>query len=1014
MSADPDHPSLPRPSRSAPSDERPHAGGTHAARPVGTGAGEGGPGRIDRQAETLAEPAAPRATEATTAHDLPPARLRGHEPPATADGRDPTPGAIGGAAAAAPAVPAEIGGYRIVRVLGEGGMGTVYLAEQASPRRHVALKVIRAGAASRPALRRFALEAEALGRLHHPGIAQIHEAGTFDLGSGEQPYFAMELVEGRSLEAYVADRSLSIRAALLIIARLADAVHHAHIKGVIHRDLKPANVVIVDTAVAGGPAPDPDHLRPKILDFGVARLADAPDGDTLARTVAGQLVGTVPYMSPEQIGGDPHAIDTRTDVYAIGVIAYELLTGRLPHDSTQGSLIDLARTIAESDAPALGRLRRDLRGDVETIVARAMEREPDDRYPSAADLAADIRRYLNDEPIVARPPGRVEQVLRFSRRNRALVGGTMATVLALLAGIIATGAGFAQAVRQRDRVSQQAERLRRAESDATAARDAAMALLESAQREAAKAQAINRFLVRDLLGAADPAVAMGEVVPVELVLAEAARRVDTALADEPELAAFVRLTLGRTLLNLGRFSDALHQFERSRAEASAARGEDSAEVLDAELSIVSALGHLGRPAEAADRLAGLQARADTLIGPESRQALVCRSLRATMLADLGRFDDAEEAYRDVLPRLERALGAADDDTLVARNNLAFLLAGLGRSEEALALFDSVWQESREHSGAMHPRTLSAAGNLAVTLSDLSRYEEAEAIHLEVLEAARHIFGDRHPGVITAMLNVAVVRGHMGRAPEAVPLLRDALAIAESIHGPDHPQTVDTLIELASLERLAGDLPEAIRSGTEAVQRSEAVYGAAHPRTLDALNALAVCHYFAGAPAAAEPVFAAVAQRRAQALGPDHPATLTARHNHAAALLRIGRLDEADAALRDVEALRVALLGDDHPDTSDTRSILAALRTAQGRHDDAASLRLGVAANRERTRGRDHPDTLLTLGELVESLVAAGRPEEAQRFARDLVMRTRSALGEADATTAAAIERLRAIDAMLGE
>jgi hypothetical protein len=311
--------------------------------------------------------------------------------------------------------------YRIVRLIGEGGMGAVYEAEQDHPSRTVALKIIKPGISSPRLLRRFEQETEALGRLQHPGIAHIYEAGTADTGFGPQPYFAMELIRGRTLTEYAKTSLLTPRARLEMVARIAEAVHHAHQRGLIHRDLKPGNILVDETG------------QPKILDFGVARTTD---GDTQAtsQTDVGQLLGTLAYMSPEQVLGDSLEIDIRSDVYALGVILYELLAGRLPY--TIGRLPETIRAIREEEPAPLGSLNRSYRGDIETIVAKALEKDKARRYGSAGELAADVRRYLGDEPIVARSASLGYQLQKFARRNRALVTGAAAVFVVLTAALV--------------------------------------------------------------------------------------------------------------------------------------------------------------------------------------------------------------------------------------------------------------------------------------------------------------------------------------------------------------------------------------------------------------------------------------------------------------------------------------------------------------------------------------------------------------------------------------------------
>jgi serine/threonine protein kinase len=323
-------------------------------------------------------------------------------------------------AGALPPPPAYLGRYRVIRRLGEGGMGVVYEAEQDTPRRAVAVKVLRPGLVSPNLLKRFANEAEILGRLQHPGVAQIFEAGVADDG---QPFFAMEFVRGVPLDEYVRRHSLAAAARLELVARVCDAVHHAHERGVVHRDLKPDNVLV------------DDHGRPKVLDFGIARVAGGERPSATARTRTGQMIGTLGYMSPEQVVGDPSAVDGRTDVFALGVILYELFAHRPPYHLDDLPLPEAARVIREVDPPRLGAIDLRLRGDVETIVAKALEKEKSRRYPSAGDLAADLRRHLAGEAIRARPQSAFHHFLKFARRNKTLVGAVAAVAAALLGGI---------------------------------------------------------------------------------------------------------------------------------------------------------------------------------------------------------------------------------------------------------------------------------------------------------------------------------------------------------------------------------------------------------------------------------------------------------------------------------------------------------------------------------------------------------------------------------------------------
>jgi WD40 repeat protein/predicted Ser/Thr protein kinase len=350
-----------------------------------------------------------------------------------------------------PPLPAQLGGYRLIRLLGEGGMGAVYEAEQDRPRRTVALKVVRPSLASPSLLKRFRHESQILGRLHHPGIAQVYEAGLADDG---QPFFAMEFIRGLPLDEYARLRAPTLPARVELLARVCDAVQHAHEQGVIHRDLKPANILVEETG------------QPKVLDFGVARATDADLITGAGLTQTGQLLGTPNYMSPEQLKANPAGIDHRVDVYALGVILFELAARRLPYQLENRPLAETARLILEEDAPRVGSINPELRGDVETIVAKALEKDRARRYASAADLAADLRRWLANEPILARPPSALYHLRKFARRHRALVGGVLATGVALVLGLVGTILFAVAEAQQRGQAEQNAQQ---AEQNALAA-----------------------------------------------------------------------------------------------------------------------------------------------------------------------------------------------------------------------------------------------------------------------------------------------------------------------------------------------------------------------------------------------------------------------------------------------------------------------------------------------------------------------------------------------------------------
>ena len=370
----------------------------------------------------------------------------------------------------------RIGRFRILRQIGAGGMGAVYEAQQDHPRRTVALKLFKSALSNLELLRRFEFESQALGRLQHPGIAQIYEAGTADTGFGPQAYFAMEFIQGENLSEYVERHRSTMRQRLEIVARVCEAVHHAHQRGLIHRDLKPANILIDEMGQA------------KILDFGVARVTNC-DTHTTLQTSTGQLVGTLAYMSPEQALADPLELDTRSDVYALGVILYELLSGRLPY-SLGKTIPEGLRRIREEDPAPLGSIDRRHRGDIETIVAKALEKDKTRRYSSAAELGADIQRHLRDEPIIARPPSATYHLQKFARRHRGLVAGAAAVFVTLTVGVVTSTWQAMRAAEERDRATA-------AEAATSMQRDVAVRAMEEASVARNQAAAAEMQAVRD-------------------------------------------------------------------------------------------------------------------------------------------------------------------------------------------------------------------------------------------------------------------------------------------------------------------------------------------------------------------------------------------------------------------------------------------------------------------------------------------------------------------------------------
>ncbi|MGE3180320.1 MAG: serine/threonine protein kinase, partial [Phycisphaerae bacterium] len=439
--------------------------------------------------------------------------------------------------------PAQIGGYRIVRKIGEGAMGTVYEGRQQSPKRAVAIKVLRPTGNWHSLQKRFEHEAFILGRLQHPGIAQIIEAGRQPAPGGEQLYLVMELVRGRELLKYAENKPLDSRQRLELFIRICEAVQHAHQKAVIHRDLKPANILVVDDESTLSRLTDTAVRvsgQPKILDFGVARLTDSDLHVTTVATGMGQMIGTLPYMSPEQIVGDPQEIDTRADVYSLGVVLHELLTGRLPYDLRNRSMFEAARIIREDPPQRLSAINRALRGDLDTIVGKALEKDKSRRYQSASELAADVRAFLDSAPIAARRDSRFYVLQKTLKRYK--LATSMAAALLLLS--IGSAIAFASLYRKADAAALAAQRESLHAQEAEAA----------ARRQARRAFGISSFL-QHVLQSADSR-ALGRDAKIVDSLEYARNRIDEVLADDLESKTGAYYALSQTYGDLGQYPTA--------------------------------------------------------------------------------------------------------------------------------------------------------------------------------------------------------------------------------------------------------------------------------------------------------------------------------------------------------------------------------------------------------------------------------------------------------------------------
>jgi serine/threonine protein kinase/tetratricopeptide (TPR) repeat protein len=752
--------------------------------------------------------------------------------------------------------PQRVGPYRIVRKVGEGGMGIVYEAEQEAPvRRRVALKLIKWGMDTKEVLARFNSERQALALMNHPNIARVYDAGATAEG---RPYFAMEYVQGIPITEYCDKQRLAIRDRLALFMDVCEGVQHAHQKGIIHRDIKPSNILV---------SSQEDAPVPKIIDFGVAKATSQRLTEATVFTEFGQVIGTPEYMSPEQAEMTNLDIDTRTDVYSLGILLYELLTGRQPFDATElrrAGLAEIQRRLREdepvrpssrvtghskdstisatnraADARALGRA---LSGDLDWITMKAMEKDRVRRYETPHALALDIGRHLHDEPVLAGPPSGMYRARKLFRRHRVPVLAAGAVVVALIAGVIGTSWALWRAV--------QAER--RAAAEAVESR-----------RQTAIAEAVNGFLNNDLLAAVVPSSApgQGKDVTMRQVLDAAAERIDRAsrsggrFASEPLVEASVRVTLGHTYRELGAYA--------------------------------ASEPHLRR---------ALELRRGALGANHQETARVMNQL-AVLHWRQGRFDLAEPLYREVYEGSRRTLGGDHPDTLAYEMNLASVYRAQGRYQDAEPLYEHCLEARLRILGAEHRETLDTMGNFANHYQETGRYDKAEALHRRALETRRRVQGAKAPGTVSEMNNLANDLALLERYDEAGQMMRETLALKQEIYGPAHPTTLNTVSSLADLKEVMGQDAEAEAWHRQALEGRIRALGPDHVRTLQSSEGLAATLVNLGRYAEAERIAAAAGTRAAETLGATHIDTISAEGTHARALAGLGRGAEAESLLR---------------------------------------------------------------------------------------------------------------------
>ena len=873
------------------------------------------------------------------------------------------------------------GKYKLLEKIGEGGMGTVWMAEQKEPiRRKVAVKLIRGGGDGEKILARFEAERQAIALMDHPHIAKLLDAGT----AAARPYFIMELVKGVPLNEYCDQHRLTIKDRLTLFQQICGVVRHAHQKGIIHRDLKPSNILV--ESHDGKPAP-------KVIDFGLAKATNSLGlTDRSLHTAFGTVMGTPLYMAPEQATMNAMDVDTRADIYALGVVLYELLTGTTPIERgrlKQATLEEMLRMIREEEPPTPSarlnssestpgvaatrglepkQLGRMVNGDLDWIVMKALSKERDRRYETANDLAMDVGRYLADEPVSAGPPSAGYRIKKFVKRNKGRVIAASLILAAFLAGSAGAMWGYLNAEAAREAEAEQrqiaqnsaaAERKAKTEAQEQKVRAETGEADAKEQRKRAEAEAENALkrlkqiekgneIITSIFAELDIRKIKASSDPLEVVLAqrlvEAAQKLEGESIGDPIMVAKLQNQLGIALFNLGHAKPALDLFTKCRATH------------------------------------------ERLLGLDDRQTLISMSNQAMAYRADGQLAQALALIQAALPKMKATLGPDHPNTLIGINTMASAYQAKGQVAKALPLYEENLEKITARFGPNHPHTLTAMSNLANAFQANGQVAKALPLLEEVLKKRVVVCGPEHPDTLASMSNLAEGYGELGQQTKAIALHEETLKLRKAKLGPDHPDTFTSMNNLAAAYCANRQHAKGISLYEQTLEKRKAKLGPKHPDTLHSMNNLASAYENIGNLGKALPLLEETVHQCKLILGADHPGTLTSMNNLATAYGAGKQFTKAIPLYEETLAKQKTKLGPDHPDTLATMSNLALAYRGEKQLSRCVELLEQALALQEKRFGANTALALRLQNMLGIVYVESGREEQGRKIQEDAAER----------------------------